>query len=528
MSNHFRRQRTWIVGLLASALAMTSIPLAALAEENAPAQKRPNVLVLMCDQLTASVLSCYGGPVPTPNIDRLAREGVRFDEACCPTPFCSPSRASLVTGMYPHAHGIVVNVDDRPAKGKNNLEGFTEKDVTTEKVLSEAGYATHHYGKWHLYGEALTYYTDTYLLGRDYLREMAEVFAKLKGTDPAGLMQWYGHPLPVEVAPSLKQAVASLGDRWKNVQFAEFIAKMGRLKLTPEQWYDVRVADRTVQRIQAVSGQDKPFMITCSFVWPHDPNVVPSPYYEMFDPEKIKLPANWTNPEERFEKEWSRRIIADLGEPGLREFLRIYYASVKLIDDQVGRVLKTLDEQGVTDDTIIVFTADHGDMVGGHGMVWKSTSAFFDEIVRVPLLIRYPARFKPQKCDLAVDLVDLMPTLLDLTGQPIPKEVQGQSLVPFLTGQRDPSTARKYSFSERIPKNPTGARKVEPGTKGSFMIRGQGWKYIRYPNQEFLYHLAEDPGETRNVINEPACSAKRAELSSELDAWLQRTGWPKS
>lgn len=268
-------------------------------------------------------------------------------------------------------------------------------------------------------------------------------------------------------------------------------------------------------------------MITCSFVWPHDPNVVPSPYYEMFDPDQIKLPDNWKNPEPRFEKEWSRRIVADLGEPGLREFLRIYYASVKLIDDQVGRVLKELDEQGVTDDTIIVFTADHGDMVGGHGMVWKSTSAFFDEIVRVPLLIRYPARFKPQKSDLAVDLVDLMPTLLDLTGQPIPEQIQGQSLVPFLTGQRDPSAARKYSFSERIPQNPTGARKVAPGTKGSFMIRGQGWKYVRYPNQEFLYHLAEDPGETRNVINEPACAAKRAELSAELDAWLQRTGWPK-
>jgi arylsulfatase A-like enzyme len=243
-------------------------------------------------------------------------------------------------------------------------------------------------------------------------------------------------------------------------------------------------------------------MITCSFVWPHDPNVVPSPYYEAFDPEKIKLPENFGVSEKRFENNWSREIVRDLGEPGLREFLRIYYGMVKLIDDQVGKILRTLDETGKANDTIVIFTADHGDMMGGHGMVWKSTAAFYDEVVRVPLLVRYRRK-------------------------PIPEQAQGQSLVPFLTGERNISKARQYTFSERVRANPQGRRKVIPGTKGEFMVRGKGWKFIRYHDgQEYLYCLNADAGETRNVAADPRNRSCREELAAEIEEWLKRTGWP--
>jgi arylsulfatase A-like enzyme len=268
-------------------------------------------------------------------------------------------------------------------------------------------------------------------------------------------------------------------------------------------------------------------MVTCSFVWPHDPNVVPSPYYEAFDPDKIELPKNRHVREARFEKEWAREIIRGLGEPGLREFLRIYYAMVKLIDDQVGRIIRTLDETGKMDDTIIIFTADHGDMMGGHGMVWKSTTAFYDEVVRVPLLIRYPRRLWPQISNLATDSTDLMPTLLELAGHQIPKQAQGQSLVPFLTGQGDMSEARQYTFCERVRGNPNGSRRVMQGTGGAFMIRGKGSKFIRYnEGQEYLYNLIKDPGETNNVANEPDYRSHRNKLAAEMDKWLERTGWP--
>jgi arylsulfatase A-like enzyme len=123
-----------------------------------------------------------------------------------------------------------------------------------------------------------------------------------------------------------------------------------------------------------------------------------------------------------------------------------------------------------------------------------------------------------------------MPTLLDLLDRHVPDQTQGISLVPFLTGQRDPATSRRYAFSERIRAHQPGTRRLEKGTTGSFMIRGQGWKYIRYdrkPDQQFLYSLADDPGETLNLAGDPKCAAKVKELSDEMDAWLERTGWPK-
>jgi len=287
----------------------------------------------------------------------------------------------------------------------------------------------------------------------------------------------------------------------------------------------VRVADLTVERIKALA--DRPFMITASFNGPHDPNVVPSPYYERFDPAKITPPVNAAFREKRFEGDWGRRVVADLGEPGLREFLRIYHATVKMIDDQVGRILAALDAAGLTDDTVIVFTADHGDMAGGHGMVWKSTGAFYDEIVRVPLLIRYPRRFRPQVSDLAADLTDLRPTLLGLTALKAPGAAHGQDLAPFLDGRRPAPQARAFAFSERVGGNTKLTRQIGPRAKGSFMLRGQGWKYVRYAGgEEFLYHLTEDPGEMKNLAGDPKCDARRKELAGKMDAWLARTGWP--
>ncbi|MBM4047173.1 MAG: hypothetical protein FJ279_18880, partial [Planctomycetes bacterium] len=256
--------------------------------------------------------------------------------------------------------------------------------------------------------------------------------------------------------------------------------------------------------------------------------VVPSPYYEMFDPDHIELPANFAFREARFEQEWSRQIVSDLGEAATREFLRIYYASVKLVDDQVGRVLAALDASGRSDDTIIVFTADHSDMAGGHGMVWKSTSAFYDEVARVPLIIRYPRRIRPGRSAIAANLTDLMLTLLDLAAEPAPSHVQGHSLAPyFLRGERDASQAPPYAFCERVGRARDGSRTVQPGAPGSFMVRGSGWKYVRYANRdEYLYDLTNDPGETRNLAKDAARQVQLEHLRSALDEWLVRTRYP--
>jgi len=517
MRTQTRRQFLKTVGL--AALGAVS-PQSAILAADPSVQKRPNILFIMCDQLNANALSCYGGPVATPNIDRIAEQGIRFTQATCTTPYCSPTRASLVTGMYPHAHGIVLNVNS------TRQQGIGPKGVTTEKLLNQAGYVTHHYGKWHLEGDKLPYYPDMFGI-REYRTKMTAVFSKIRRQDKATWMNWGAGALPVDISPALQKQVDALGDRWKDERFAELITKMGRLKLPLEQCFDVQVADYTCRRLKALKDSKPPFMVTCSFVWPHDPNVVPSPYYEAFDPEKLELPENRHVREQRFENNWSRKIVRDLGEVGLREFLRIYYATVKLIDDQVGRILKTLDETGKTDETVIIFTADHGDMMGGHGMVWKSTTAFYEEIVRVPLLIRYPRKFRSRLSELAFDSTDFMPTLLELAGHPIPEQAQGQSLVPFLTGRRDISQARQYSFSERVRGNPQGRRKVLPGTNGDFMVRGSGWKFARYQDgQEYLYNLDKDPSETTNLAENPKYRHHRNKLAAEMDKWLGRTGWP--
>ena len=536
MSQQYKKQtrREFLKSNLAGAIGIATVP--ALAESyshktNALNSKRlhPNIMFIMCDQLNAQALSCYGGAVDTPNINRIANEGVRFNQAACTAPSCSPSRASIVTGMYPHSHGIVQNCSitgkkRNPVHLDMVMEGLNTEDITTEKVLYESGYATHHYGKWHLDGDDLPYYRDMYRIGQEYAMEMSDVFWRTRAADKNIWMNWYNWSLPVEIAPPLKKAVTALGSRWDNKIYADFIRKMGKLKLPHEQNYEVQVCDRTVERIKKT---DKPFMITCSFNGPHDPNVVHSPYYDMFDPKKIKLLPNGNFREKRFENNWGRKVVVDLGEDCLREFMRIYYGIVKMIDDQVGRILKALENAGKLDNTIIIFTADHGDMMSGHGMIWKSTSACYDEIVKVPLLIRYPKVFKPQISELATDGTDFMPTILDLVGLPIPSQVQGQSLVPYLTGQVDLSKARAFTFNERIKLKERGIPKRKMAkAKGSFMTRGKGWKYILYPNsEEYMYNLVEDPGETRNVVHDVRYRSVRNEMSTELRKWLQRTGW---
>jgi arylsulfatase A-like enzyme len=497
---------------------------AALAAGAAPG--KPDVLTIISDQLNPSVTSAYGGPVSTPNLERLARRGVVFTNASCPTPFCSPSRASIVTGQYPHRHGIVYNVSriDYPAiHSKAVDEGILTGDTTADKVLNARGYATHQYGKWHLSGDALSYYPDQYGECREYAREMAAFFAEVGKRPHDEWMNWYGWILPVTV-DSRYRATWEAGDPILRNRYSDFIVKMGRLNMPRGDLFDVRVADRTVQRLRALD--QRPFSMTCSLMWPHDPNVVPMPYYETSDPEKIELRGNAAIREHRFENDLSRQMVARHPEVRLREFLRIYYGTVRLIDDQVGRVLDALDQSGRADNTIIIFTADHGDMASGHGMAWKSTTAFYDEIVRVPLIFSWPGHIQPGKSDAAASLVDLAPTILDLTGHPIPSTMQGSSLAPLLLG-RSSAARHVYGFSERVQANPQHTRQLGADSKSELMIRGDGWKYAVYSDgEEFLYNLTRDPGETRNLAGERNLQNRKRDLRREIDAWLERTEYP--
>lgn len=491
------------------------------------APHKPNILTIICDQLNARALSCYGGAVNTPNIDRLAAGGVLFRNATCPTPVCSPSRASLATGLYPHTHGITVNVA--------HVEGIKDGETTTDLLLNQAGYETHFYGKLHLEdkGRFPAYYPDPFRYVPEWAREMQSVFDEVCKGDPWTYMDHYNVILPVEIEPGYLEIAQAASEKWKTEAtplYYELALKMGRLKLDHRQNVDVRVSEMTRNRLGALKP-DQPFSITCSIQAPHDPNVIHSPYYEMFDPGKIELPANYGAVDQRVhERGWgqpARKIVADLGEPCVREFTRVYYGAVKMIDDEVGRILYALDRTGRADDTIVIFTTDHGDMLGGHGMVTKSTDTFYDEIVRIPMIIRYPKRVKPARSDRPVCMTDVMPTLLDFTGQPIPKNVQGLSLAPHLMGRQSALDRRRFTFTERIGPNRDASRTVLPGTWTNLSIRGQGWKYVRYHDKtEQLFNLAKDPGETRNLAQDRKHVETRDWLSTEIDYWMRSTDFP--
>lgn len=489
---------------------------------------RPNVLFIMCDQLNAGLLGCYGGPIPTPNLDRICRSGVRFTNATCTYPICSPNRATIITGRYPHAHGIVYNcmrIDYPTLLSPPTEQGITRDDNTDGKILHAAGYDTHQYGKWHLHGDMLPYYPDTYGEHMEYQQEMAAVFDQVRKRPSASWMDWYGWALPVAVSPALQEAGRRSVGKWKHFANPQFVTKAGRVELPLQQLFDIRVTDHAIQRLRAAGPE--PFMITASLNHPHDPNVVPSPYYEQFQPANIRLPETFSCGDKRFENDISRTIVNNIGDAGVRELLRIYYASIRLVDDQVGRLLDSLEQSGRAQDTIVVFTTDHGDMAGGHGMVWKSTSAYYDEIVRIPLLISYPRLVKPRTSNLPVSSVDIMPTLLDLVGEKHPAGVQGRSIAPYILDENNTAGARRYTFCERVKANPERTRHVSSGTPGSFMIRGEGWKYIRYSNGgEYLYQLSKDPGETKNLATDPHFYAEKNALKREMQEWLSGTEYP--
>jgi choline-sulfatase len=356
----------------------------------------------------------------------------------------------------------------------------------------------------------------------NYAVEMKSFFDSVRFTPRETWMNWYNWILPVSQTSEYLNATSSVKPEWEKKIYGDFVLKMGRLKISPEDNFDYRSASRTIVAIEQSAGA--PFMITCSFNTPHDPNVCPSPYYEMFNPENIVLPENSDAADAYFNKDWSTEMAKKTGEQGVREFLRIYYGNVKLIDDQVGRILQALENEGIYDQTIIVFTSDHGDMAGSHGMLWKSTSAFYNEVVKVPLIIRFPEKIQPYRFNVPVSLVDIMPTLLDFTGYPIPSSCQGNSLFKLVTGKEKEKNHYPYAFCERLPASPGHVRQMHDNWKGSFMIMSKTSKYIEYADGTcFYYDLKNDPGESHNEFGNPKHFKKIKALKLEMEQWLEKT-----
>jgi arylsulfatase A-like enzyme len=244
--------------------------------------------------------------------------------------------------------------------------------------------------------------------------------------------------------------------------------------------------------------------------------VAPAPFYDQYDPADIELPANWEARPKRWQRTQAARLGELFGEEGVREYIRCYYAQVTMMDWCMGRILDELERLGLAGRTLVVFTSDHGDMQGGHGMMDKTTGNFYEEVVRVPLLMRFPGVLPAGRTSEVLNCsVDLAPTLLDLLGaEPLPK-AQGRNLRPFA---QEATADHRSVFAER--------GRFNGGSCGR-MIRTREWKLsLHGSGHRECYWLARDPGETHNLAYSPKFAEQRAALRQQLHAHMKRIGDP--
>ena len=470
--------------------------------EGQTAREGLNILFLMTDQHNARVLGCSGNPiVQTPNLDRLAAEGVRFTNAYCATPFCSPTRGSLVTGLWPHEHGIIQNVDGA-------AHGITDANAITENLLLDRGYKTSHRGKWHLgpYSDVRCYRDDK-PEGRGWGMLREAVCPEADYPPQEGEVRLFGRPV---IMQDFMLEAHRTWDSYDKIP-PQDISIIGRSALpregTVEAWYTEQVCGLMEKH------RSENWMITWSVSPPHAFWVCPDPYYGMYDPAGFALPTNLSEMPDVVRQSVGYRLAQLLGERGIREYLRCYYGQVSMVDWYTGQILAKLDELGLAERTLVVFTSDHGDMQGGHGIVCKSVPAMYEEITRVPLMFRLPGRIPAGGTpDVHALSVDMMPTLLDYVGVPAPEGIAGRSLRPFIEGQPDDGAP---AFSERTGLNYNWVER---------MICRDGWKYVfhsAWPSE--LYSLKDDPGEVRNLFGDPGAQAVRDDLHRQLREWMTAT-----
>lgn len=492
-----RRRFIGVTGLAAGSLL-------ARGRHAVAALKRPNVLLLHTDQQHHNTLGCGGNPlIQTPNLDALAQDGVRFTNALCATPFCSPSRASWVTGQWPHTTGRITNV-------QGNDQWMTDEHWNLPNVLHDAGYRCAHYGKWHLGRiediRAYAHQGTRQDRNRPYNQLLRNGLKLDHAKIPEPRVGWQH----VDMIP----AVAAFHKVWKDEErrSPQDLSIIGKGALPPEYQYESWLADECIRFVE--QNRDGPFFATYSVSPPHAFWVAPDPYYSMYDPADIPLPKNRADYPKMWPHAQGIRIGEGLGEEGLREYLRCYYAQVTMMDAFMGRIIDRLKQLGLYDNTIILFTSDHGDMQAGHGCVGKSLPTYYEEILRVPFIAKVPGSRKAAVCNTHTVSPDVAPTMLDCLGLPIPDHVQGRSIRGLIDGT-EPEDLRPGLCERGV------------GKSGTRMIRSGQWKYCIYVGPKGgvyreLFNLQEDPWEMTNLAGNARFADLWRHLHQQLCAELER------
>ena len=441
-----------------------------------PAAERPNVLLIMADDLNCR-LGCYGdSQVKSPNIDRLAREGVRFDRAYCQFPLCSPSRSSFLTGRRPDATGVQTN------PGNTEHPHFRDKlpdAVSMPELFRKNGYAVARVGKLYHYNVPNGIGTS----GLDDARSWDKVFNP-KGRDRDDESQIF------TLAKGQFGATLSwLAADGTDAEQTDGIASRHAIGLLEEY-------------------KDKPFFLAVGFYRPHTPYVAPKKYFDMYPASSIKLPvvpeghdAGVPVPAIANRKREESALTDDLR----RQAIQAYLASTSFMDARVGELLEALDRLDLTKKTIVVFVSDHGYHLGEHNL-WQKMS-LFDGVARVPLIIRAPGNKGEGKASpRTVEMIDVYPTLADYCGLKVPEELDGLSLKSFLD---NPMAPRDRPAITQVRRPMADGRSVR-----TEQFRYTEWNKGAKGRQ--LYDLNADPQEFKNLAADPAHAATVATMSKLL------------
>ncbi len=433
----------------------------------------PNILWLCTDQQRYDTIRSLGNElIRTPNIDSLVENGVAFTQAYCQSPVCTPSRASFLTGRYP-----------RTTRCRQNGQKIPADEVLVSRMFADAGYRCGLAGKLHL-------------------ASCSDGKVESRIDDGYHDFHWSHHPQPDWPENAYTQWLSSKGQSWEQLYTGP---STGYVKEgVPTDYHQTTwCAEMTCDFIRSNAGQPWFFSFNCFD--PHHPFDPPAEYLAKYNPADMPLPkrrdgelASKTT-FQQLDAEWAHNSPGEfhtgaMTDDDRRQVTAAYYAMCELIDDQVGHILRTLDETGQRDNTIVIFMSDHGEMLGDHGIYFKGPH-FYDEAIRVPLVISCPQRFQSGvKVNGLTELLDLTPTLLEAAGLEVLPRVQGQSLIPHLTGNTDLDQHRDHVFCEYYNSW------THSDAYGS-MLRTDRAKIVVYhgTNQGELYDLESDPDEFSNL-----------------------------
>ncbi|HIC89000.1 MAG TPA: DUF4976 domain-containing protein [Anaerolineae bacterium] len=430
---------------------------------NRQSSHQPNLLFLITDQQQGHTVD-PDSPCQTPTLDRLASRGTRFSRCYAPNPICSPTRASLFTGVLPHSHGMVDcthTVEPYRARLKSDLPFWPRR-------LHAAGYNVGYLGKWHV--------ERSHRLGNFGF----DVYDVERYHQQLGLVE-RGEPM------LLRGVVRQKGYK----DFLLYGVTEQSVKETPE----YRLYSDGIRFLTEVSVEpDRPWALFLSSEAPHDPYVVPRAYYERYDPTTIPRPLSFDDDLADRPAIYRRiqRVWQQLDWPQFTQAIACYYAYCSLVDDQIERILAVLEGTKQLENTVIVFTSDHGDYMGAHRLFLKGIPAF-EEAYRVPLILSGPGIPAGRQVDEIVSLLDLPQTLVQLTvGQDFPS--QGRSLLPLL--QSDSPKWKNEAFAEMQGQRFAYQQRV---------LWQDNWKYVFNTfDEDELYDLAADPYELHNLAGDPA------------------------